>query len=348
MTIFGWDASHYDGTLSTAILSRAKAEGITFFTHKVGEGTSYDDPNDATALACARDAGIEFVGGYFVPRSTSAVGAQVDYLLRLADRDEPWWRTFPGWFWQVDLERWPYDNVSASIGIAFARELRQRTGRWTILYASNGQYDGSLTGWDGPLWNAHYTSRGAAGFASMYPGDQWKPVAGAFVGGWAAYSGHEPLILQYTSSAIVAGLTTCDANAFRGTAADLRALIEGAADMEQGEAVIGAASRHNSVGDTLSDATNLRDEWYHPPAVHSLNPPLSGSRFDLLMQAVAKISNIEATVNSLALAGIDVAALANVIATAVIAHHDALVDSDRAVISAAVLDALRAGTGVIK
>src|SRR5213593_3223694 len=114
MTLFGWDASHFDGTLTTAILARAKAEGITWFTHKIGEGTGYDDPGDLTALAAARNAGIQFIGGYFVPRSNATINAQVDACIRLADRDEGWWRDFPGWFWQVDLERWPYDAVPAA------------------------------------------------------------------------------------------------------------------------------------------------------------------------------------------------------------------------------------------
>lgn len=231
MTVFGWDASHYDGTLTRAILGRARAEGIGFFTHKIGEGTGYDDPGDLTALAAARDAGLEFIGGYFVPRSTAPVAAQVDACLRLADRDEPWWRSFPGWCWQVDLERWTYDNVPAAVGVEFARQLRARTGRLVVLYASHGQYGDQLAGWDGPLWNADYTARAAGGFAGMYPGDSWRPPHGSWLGGWAAYSGREPTFLQYTSSATIAGLTTCDANAYRGSVEQLRGLIKGGDDV---------------------------------------------------------------------------------------------------------------------
>jgi len=205
MTVFGWDASHYDGRLSTAILARAKSEGIAFFTHKLGEGLlDTEGTFDDTALAAARAVGIPLVGGYVVPRSNATVASQVDAWIRLADSGEPWWRDFPGWFWQIDLERWPYDAVPASVGIAAAQQLREKTGRWTILYASRGQYGNSLTGWDGPLWNADYAGSAA------YPGDSWSP-------GWAAYSGKEPTFLQYTSSATIAGLTTCDKNAFRGT-----------------------------------------------------------------------------------------------------------------------------------
>lgn len=224
MTLFIWDQSHYDGHITTAIMARARAAGIIGVTHKIGEGTGGDDPEDRTALAAARDAGIEFIGGYHVVR-TGDIGAQVDALLALADRDEPWWREFPGWFWQTDLERWPWDNVSAATGVAFARLLRQRAGRMVALYASHGQYDNQLSGWDGPLWNADYVQRTAAGFRVMYPGDAWMPLHGSWRGGWAPYSGKPPTFLQYSSSATIGGLTTCDANAYRGTVEQLRALI---------------------------------------------------------------------------------------------------------------------------
>lgn len=216
MTVFGWDASHYDGQLTPSILVRAAGEGIVFFTHKIGEGLlDTEGGADDTALAAARTAGIPVIGGYLVPRSNAPVAAQVDHWIALADAGEPWWRSHPGWFWQIDLERWPYDAVPASVGIQAAQLLRARTGRWTILYASRGQYGNQLTSWDGPLWNADYVSSGA------YPGDGWAP-------GWAPYSGKTPTILQYTSSATIAGLTTSDRNAFRGTLDQLLALVAGA------------------------------------------------------------------------------------------------------------------------
>jgi hypothetical protein len=228
MSVFIWDTSHFDGPISRAQMAQAKAQGIVSVTAKIAEGLSdTEGTHDDTTLAAARDAGIEFVGGYGIPRSNASVADQVAYLIRLADAGEPWWRDFPGWYWQVDLERWPYDAVSATVGVEYAKRLRDATGRWVILYASHGQYGDSLTGWDGPLWNADYTSHAAAGFAAMYPGDAWAPLHGSWRGGWATYSGQQPTFLQFTSSATIAGLTTCDASAFRGTTADLRALITG-------------------------------------------------------------------------------------------------------------------------
>jgi hypothetical protein len=261
VTEYGWDASHYDGVLIRAILARAKAEGIAWFTHKIGEGLlDTEGSHDDTALAAARDAGIRFLGGYLVPRTNAPVTAQVDRWIALADAGEPWWRNWPGWFWQVDLERWSYDNVPASVGIAAAKELRRRTARWTILYASHGQYGDQLQDWDGPLWNADYASRPAAGFKAMYPGDSWQPSHGTWRGGWAPY-GHPtkprpPTFLQYTSSATIAGLTTCDVNAYRGSLDQLTALIT------NGDGTMADLTWHKSgpVGDRDA-GTLLDDVW---------------------------------------------------------------------------------------
>jgi len=220
VTLTGWDTSHYDGRLTRDTMSRAKAEGIAFLHAKVGEGLAdtegtYDD----TALAGGRDAGIEFLGAYFVPRSLDPA-AQVDAWKRELDAGEPWLYDWPGRYAVVDLERWQYDNVQAGKGIDCAHRLRDRLGWQVLLYASRGQYGGTLTGWDGPLINADYR-RGPG-----YPGDGWTSYNGQ-PAGWAPYSGKTPAMLQYTSSATVAGLTTCDVNAYRGTVEHLRALIGG-------------------------------------------------------------------------------------------------------------------------
>jgi hypothetical protein len=271
VTLYGWDASHYDGLLARGTLARARSEGIAFFTHKIAEGLQdTEGTGDDTALAAARDAGIEFVGGYHVVRSNVPVSQQVRQLIALADAGEPWWRDFPGWFWQVDLERWPYDNVPASVGIELARQLRDATSRWTIIYASHGQYGDSLAAWDGPLWNAHYVGHTATGFTAMYPGDRWRPASDSFVGGWAPYSGREPTFLQYTSSATIAGLTTCDANAFRGTTDELRALITGGDDVGSTEQVFNIDAHTWAIRMGLKtailpgDAPGTPVEWENP------------------------------------------------------------------------------------
>lgn len=218
--VIGWDTSHYDGRITPAIASRARSEGIQFMTHKIGEGTGGRDELAREALSSFMAAGVEVIGGYHVVRS-GPVSPQVDAFIRMTTDAFPDWRSHPGWFWQVDLERWPYDNVSARTGLEFADLLADRVGQMVVLYASRGQYGDELSAWNGPLWNADYgTSASRPGPAgAMYPGDDYR--------GWRAYSGKAPTFLQYTSSATIAGLTTCDANAFKGTLADLKALIRG-------------------------------------------------------------------------------------------------------------------------
>jgi GH25 family lysozyme M1 (1,4-beta-N-acetylmuramidase) len=220
MTLYGWDCSHYDGSLSSATLARARVEGIVFLTHKVGEGLANDDPLDATVLAAAREVGIEFLGGYYVIHQGIDPVKEADRCIALADQDEPWWRTYPGWFWQCDAERWSLtDRATLSEIRAFCDRLTTRTSRLVVCYASRGQYGDDLTGLDYPLWNAAYPTSIAGPFETLYPSDGSRH--------WAPYSGQTPVFWQYTSSATIAGVTTCDANAYRGTLSDLRTLIEG-------------------------------------------------------------------------------------------------------------------------
>jgi GH25 family lysozyme M1 (1,4-beta-N-acetylmuramidase) len=219
MTIFGWDASHYDGSLNKTILARAKSEGIAFFTHKIGEGLSNTDTTAQSALNAARDVGIRVIGGYYFIHSGDMV-AQAARCISLADRYVPWWRTFGGWFWQTDAETDTSGQLPSPSEVKlFSDTLASRTGKRVVVYASHGQYGDRLRGLGHPLWNANYPSDRKAGFKSLYPGDSYS--------GWSPYSGQTPIIAQYTSSATIAGLTTCDANAYRGTIDQLLAAIGG-------------------------------------------------------------------------------------------------------------------------
>jgi lysozyme len=216
-TIFGWDASHYDGDLTKADLVQAKAEGIAFMTHKIGEGTSNTDETAAAALTAARDAGIKVIGGYYFIHSGDMV-AQAARCIALADKYVPWWRTFPGWFWQTDAETDTGGHLPSPAEVKlFSDTLATRSRRRVIVYASHGMYGNRLAGLGHPLWNANYPSSRRAGFKDLYPGNSYA--------GWTPYSGQTPEICQYTSSATIAGHTTCDANAYRGTLEQLLTLI---------------------------------------------------------------------------------------------------------------------------
>lgn len=218
MTLFGWDSSDFDWARGPMNLAAAKADGITWFTHKATEGTSTKHIHLADALNRARSAGFEFVGAYHVVR-TGNVGPQVAYFLAYLDLQVPWWRDFPGFFLQVDLEKWPYDAVSATTGKAFAAGLVVAQPKKVLTYASRGQYGDSLAGIVTPLWNAAYGANPPIHYPDAYPGDNGS--------GWRTYSGQVPVMWQYGSTTRIGTQPTCDANAFRGSLADLRKLITG-------------------------------------------------------------------------------------------------------------------------
>lgn len=218
MTIFGWDASDYDWGRGPMDLASAKAAGVDFFTYKATESTNVKHVHYGEALNRARAAGVEFLGAYIVPRSGPSVSAQVDYFLAYVNEQTPWWTTYPGFFFQVDTEKWPYDQVTPQRGADVCAELRSRTGRRVVHYAPQWAYNGNIPQPD-PLWASDYGSNGTGTLQAKYPGDsstRWNP-----------YSGRKPTFLQFGSNIIIGRQNTCDGNAFIGTIADLRLFITG-------------------------------------------------------------------------------------------------------------------------
>ena len=214
MPLYGWDSSHFDGDLTRTILQRAKDEGIAFWTHKIGEGLDNTDPRAAAAFAAAHAVGFKVVGGYYFIHHGQDMVAQARRCVALADQQAPWWRDFPGWFWQTDAENEQGFGLPTPAEVKqFSDTLADLTGRTVIVYASAGQYGDRLAGLGHKLWNANYGSDPVGGFKALYPGDGYR--------GWRPYSGQTPVLLQYSSKATIAGLATCDANAYRGTLDDL-------------------------------------------------------------------------------------------------------------------------------
>lgn len=221
MTIYGWDMSHYD-SIPAGGGAKVAADGFAFVTHKAG-----GDSNDAqlggwwAAFRSFRERLL--LGAYWVLYPGNPVGRADDFLARLDDKC-PGWRDGP-FMLQVDCEIWGGDKSTqpgrADIK-AFCDRLRAHVPKLVpVVYASAGQYGNSLAGLGYPLWNARYPLGSDAGAAPRLYGlcgdDRGK--------GWNAYSGQTPAIWQFTSSATIAGQTTCDANAYRGTLAELTALV---------------------------------------------------------------------------------------------------------------------------
>jgi hypothetical protein len=226
MTVFGWDASDYDFNRGSMDLVAARNAGVSFFTYKATESTSVKHVHYGDALNRAKAAGIEFVGAYIVPRSGPSVVAQVDYFLAYVNSATPWWTSYPGFFFQVDTEKWSYDAVSAQRGADVCAEIRRRTGRRVVHYAPQWAYGNSIPQPDA-LWSSNYGNNAVGSLAGQYPGDNSSR--------WVAYSGRTPTFLQFGSKIIIGSQHTCDGNAFRGTIADLRMFITGSAGPAGGD-----------------------------------------------------------------------------------------------------------------
>lgn len=225
MTIFGWDASDFDWARGPMDLDAAARAGIKFFTHKATEGTRTKHIHYGEALGRALNAGIPFLGPYMVPRTPGSYGngtvtAQVQFFLDYVNQQTPWWKDFPGWFFQMDTEHWSnsqgvvYDAVPPWVGVEAANRIQDATGKKVLHYAPKWAY-GDGVGGDQPLWASAYV--GGGDFRAIYPGDDWK--------GWNAYSGRKPSILQYSSTAVIGRQSTADANAFLGTETDFARMI---------------------------------------------------------------------------------------------------------------------------
>lgn len=243
MTVFGRDASNFDGTVTYA--------GLGFFTHKATEGISVVHDRYGDRLDAARANGVPVLGAYHVLRSPSAAdGSYADQLrfwLGYLDAHTPWWRTHPHFMLQIDAERWPYDNVTAAEVLTFAA-LVAGSGEpgWKVTYASRGQYGDNLRGIATPLWNADY--RGGP----SYPGDGWVSSGGQ-PAGWAKYSDQDPVFLQYTSSGF-------DHNAYRGTLDQLLQLVEGTTKGTTMPTIPDAEWEAFRTGD-LADKGNVHPRW---------------------------------------------------------------------------------------
>jgi hypothetical protein len=151
----------------------------------------------------------------------------MDWFLAVVGEVAPWWRDGP-FLWQLDCENFGYNGGAPSKGTISAAcdYLHAKTGMAPFVYAPRWEYGDSMTGLGYPLWASNYGINAPGLFVDLYPGDDSDR--------WAAYSGQTPAVLQYGSRAMIGTQSTCDANAFRGSLADLVALT-GGRPMETGD-----------------------------------------------------------------------------------------------------------------
>jgi hypothetical protein len=218
--------SHFD-SMSKSAINLAISQGISFITHKAGGDSSGGDPKLAAWWDLVKDLDPNEVvlGTYWIPRP--------DLHPDAASTVNNWFTTIDGrcsgWrdrehILQIDAERWPAGNQTkptrSYLQIMADRLISKVSKLMPICYASKGQYGDSLQGLSIPLWNANYPSEAQMGFRAAY-----AHAGGDSGPGWQRYSGKVPSIWQYTSKATIGGETTCDANAFKGTLDELKALV---------------------------------------------------------------------------------------------------------------------------
>lgn len=205
MVTFGLDISHHQDLRLD--LAQCRREGIEFVFMKATEGAGFVDSEFGANLAEARAAGL-LVAAYHYVRSNASAAAQVANVQRAVPRDVP---VIP-------------DVEANSGGIALTRDIVNRLR--AIGYAVPLSYiprwywnqigQPSLAGMP-PLWSSRYPDNVIGSIA-----DEWADVPAHY---WNGYGGLNVAILQFTSSARIAGHQPLDANAFRGTRDELAVLL---------------------------------------------------------------------------------------------------------------------------
>lgn len=198
-------------------IERAAAEGITFLSAKLSEGTdnSYLSMGSADWLRRGKAAGLHCLGYHYLRPGNEAAQARVFAAALKATG-------VPG---VLDAEA--IANVggvtTATLTIqgirAFVTACRALGVSVPLMYLPRWYHkligSPSLAGLP-TLWASGYPTTAAGGFESLY----------AYVGDrlWANYGSSEIAVLQYSDCAHVAGMAV-DANAYQGTRAQFSALL---------------------------------------------------------------------------------------------------------------------------
>lgn len=280
MTIFGWDASHFDAVPDGA---KVVSSGIAFTTHKAG-GDASDGKLAAWWAAMRPYRDRVLLGAYWIlrPDLQASATASADAFLTRLNGQCPGWQSGP-FILQADCEIWNQNAAtkpSQAYITTFCNRLASAVPKLRpIVYASHGQYGNSLAALDYPLWNANYPSNALGSPQTLYA------HAGGDAGpGWLSYSGQTPIIWQFAETATIAGQTTCDADAFRGTLAEL--------------ITITSPGWETDVAVTAQDITNIA-QGVASKLYNDLNTPASG---------LAKIQGLsEQRIVSAVLAGVTAA-----------------------------------------
>ncbi|WP_051151512.1 GH25 family lysozyme [Nocardia niigatensis] len=208
MTLYGFDISNNQGPgLSLAEIQR---EGFAWCEMKVSEGDYFADPDWAGYKAQADACGMPIIG-YHYAIASCAPAAQVAKFAANGG----------GNVVMIDFEAnsgtltdyWDLVRAFNAVGITVVLSYLPQ---W--YWEQIGSPD--LSQVPGLIASAYPSS--SAGYASVL----YQQAGGDSGEGWNPYGGGSPVMWQFTDCALTNG-TTLDANAFRGSTADLVALLTG-------------------------------------------------------------------------------------------------------------------------
>ncbi|MGW0176073.1 glycoside hydrolase family 25 protein [Rhodococcus sp. NPDC003322] len=226
MTLYGIDISNYQAGLD---LAAVRAEGFEFVWAKVSEGIHYRDPTWPGFRDAARANGLLLAGYHYVRADSSADAQARTFVEHLGDATIPAMLDFEADSGDMEVF-WAVANAIDALGVHVALSY---IPRW--YWQQIGRPD--LSQVPGLIQSSYVVGTGYA--SVLYPGDDSYR--------WTGYGGKSVDILQFTSSALVAGQKV-DADAFRGTREELAALIS-------------PAPRQEGDGMTPEQAQQLRDIW---------------------------------------------------------------------------------------
>lgn len=200
----GLDLSHYQSLNFN--LGGAQAEGVQFVILKAGEGNTADAAFSAR-LSQARACGL-LIAAYWYQRSGVSAKDQAAAILAAAPSDLPI---------IMDVET---GSGTVSLTLDIVNRLRAAGRRVPLLYIPQWYWQSlgspSLAGLP-PLWSSRYPDNVVRNLV--------EALAKVPASYWQGYGGLPVSMIQFTSSAIVAGYQPLDANAFNGSRGDLAALF---------------------------------------------------------------------------------------------------------------------------
>lgn len=242
MTILFPDVSHWNAGVNLT--------GAQALIAKATEGVSYVDPTYAGFKAWAAGAGVPFCAYHWL--DTTDAGAQARHAYAIVGPRTPL---------MIDDEQ---NVIVVGHTLQFVAAYRAAGGTVRLEYAPQWVWHDSGEPDLRPL-----AAAGLSIVSSNYPAAGYTDAGP----GWTPYGGITPAIWQYTSRQPFGGKAV-DFNAFRGTVADLRRLLDGGIvariiqtdDSRYGKGALwgcGGAGRLRLTGDTWSVYAS---EWGIPAA----------------------------------------------------------------------------------